>query len=143
MSREDLPADDETIEVEEANLRFYRAFESMDVAEMDRVWVRRDQARCVHPGWGLLEGWDAVRQSWETIFKNSGEMRFSLTDVRARVDGTLAWVICTENILSEIRGTIAVTALLATNVFERHGREWLIVHHHASHIMTAEPPATS
>lgn len=143
MSREDRPADDETIEVEDANLRFYRAFESLDIAEMDRVWVRRDHARCVHPGWGLLEGWDAVRQSWETIFKNSGEMRFSLSDVRARVDGTLAWVICTENILSEVRGTIAVTALLATNVFERHGREWLIVHHHASHIMTAEPPAAS
>jgi ketosteroid isomerase-like protein len=143
VSREDLPADDETVEVEEANLRFYRAFESMDIAEMDRVWVRRDHARCVHPGWGLLEGWDAVRQSWETIFKNSGEMRFSLSDVRARVDGALAWVICTENILSEVRGTIAVTALLATNVFERHGREWLIVHHHASHIMTGEPPAAS
>jgi ketosteroid isomerase-like protein len=143
VSREDLPADDETIEVEEANLRFYRAFESMDIAEMERVWVRRDHARCVHPGWGLLEGWDAVRQSWETIFKNSGEMRFSLSDVRARLDGSLAWVICTENILSEVRGTIAVTALLATNVFERHGREWLIVHHHASHIMTGEPPAAS
>jgi ketosteroid isomerase-like protein len=143
VNRENLPADDETMEVEEANLHFYRAFESMDIAEMDQVWVRRDHARCIHPGWGLLEGWEAVRQSWETIFKNSGEMRFSLSDVRARVEGNLAWVICTENILSEVRGTIAVTALLATNVFERHGRDWLIVHHHASHIMAGESPGTS
>jgi ketosteroid isomerase-like protein len=136
-----MPGDDETAAVEEANLRFYRAFESMDIAEMERVWVRRDYVRCVHPGWALLEGWDAVRQSWQTIFKNSGEMRFSLSEVRARVDGSLAWVTCTENILSEARGTIAVTALLATNVFERHGREWLVVHHHASHIMAGERPA--
>lgn len=141
MTHAGLPPDDETAEVEEANLRFYRAFESMDLAEMERVWVRRDYVRCIHPGWGLLEGWEAVRQSWDTIFKNSGEMRFSLSDVRARVDGGLAWITCTENILSEVRGTIAVTALLATNVFERHGREWLVVHHHASHIMTGEPPA--
>jgi ketosteroid isomerase-like protein len=143
VSSGDRPADDETLAVEEANLRFYRAFESMDIAEMERVWVRRDYTCCVHPGWGLLEGWDAVRQSWHTIFTNSGEMRFSLSDVRARVDGGLAWVICTENILSEVRGTIAVTALLATNVFERHGPEWLIVHHHASHIMAGEARAPS
>jgi ketosteroid isomerase-like protein len=136
-----MPAGSETTEVEEANLRFYRAFESMDIAEMERVWVRRDYARCIHPGWGIREGWDAVRQSWEAIFKNSGEMRFSLSEVRARVEGGLAWVTCTENILSEARGTIAVTALLATNIFERHGRDWLIVHHHASHIMAGESPA--
>jgi ketosteroid isomerase-like protein len=141
VSHAGRPPDDETAAVEEANLRFYQAFESMDIAEMERVWVRRDYVRCVHPGWALLEGWEAVRQSWETIFKHSGEMRFSLSEVRARVDGGLAWVTCTENILSEVRGTIAVTALLATNVFERHGREWLIVHHHASHIMAGEPPA--
>jgi ketosteroid isomerase-like protein len=134
---------DETAEVEEANLRFYRAFESMNVVEMDRVWVRRDYVRCIHPGWGLLEGWDAVRQSWEAIFKNSGEMRFSLSDVQVRVDGNLGWVICTENILSELRGTIAVTTVLATNVFERHGRDWLLIHHHASHIMAADPPRDS
>ncbi|HVQ76050.1 MAG TPA: nuclear transport factor 2 family protein [Candidatus Binatia bacterium] len=138
MSRADEPRDDQAAEIEEANLRFYRAFETMDVAEMDRVWVHHSYVRCVHPGWGVLEGWDAVRHSWEMIFKNSGEMRFSLSGVQARVDGDLGWVFCTENILSEVRGTVAVTALLATNVFERHGRDWLLVHHHASHIMAAE-----
>jgi len=131
-----MPVDDDAAEVEAANLRFYRAFESMDIAEMDRVWVRRHHARCVHPGRGLIEGWEAVRQSWEAIFKHSGEMRFTLGDVTAHVDGSLAWVACTETILSEVRGTVAVTAILSTNIFERHGREWLIVHHHASHIMT-------
>jgi SnoaL-like domain len=33
--------------------------------------------------------------------------------------------------------------VLATNVFERHGRDWLLIHHHASHIMAADPPRDS
>ena len=54
-------------------------------------------------------------------------------------EGVLGWVHCTENILSEARGNISVTSVLATNIFERSGGEWLMVHHHASHILTGDP----
>jgi len=134
----EMTPDDDTAEVEEANARFYRAFENLDLAEMDLIWAHTDHVRCIHPGWGLLSGWDAVRQSWEALFKDSREMRFSLSEVTARVDGDLAWVTCTENILSEARGTVSVTSVLATNVFERQAGDWLLVHHHASHILTGE-----
>src|SRR5258707_14805087 len=73
--------DDERAEVEEANARFYRVFETLDLRQMEEVWAHGEHVRCVHPGWGLLTGWDAVRQSWEAIFKHSEEMRFSITDV--------------------------------------------------------------
>ena len=137
----DLTPDDEVAEVEEANARFYRAFEALDLAEMDLVWAHGEHVRCIHPGWAMLEGWEAVRQSWEAIFKDSREMRFSLSDVRARVLGDLGWVTCAENILSQVRGNIAVTTLIATNLFERRGPGWRMVLHHASHILTGEPPA--
>jgi ketosteroid isomerase-like protein len=119
-------------DVEEANTRFYRAFETLDIEEMDRVWVHGEHACCVHPGWPLLRGWDAVRTSWQRIFANTGEMRFTLADVNVTVGGDLAWVTCTENILSEVNGRVAVTAILATNLFERGADGWRIVHHHAS-----------
>ena len=133
-----MTPDDDRAEVEEANARFYRAFEAQDLAEMDRVWAHGEHVRCVHPGWALLEGWDAVRQSWEAIFKGSAEMRFSLGDVQARVSGELGWVTCAENILSQVRGNIAVTTLIATNLFERHGGQWRMVLHHASHILARD-----
>ena len=126
---------DDTADVEEANARFYRTLEARDLDEMDRLWGHGEYVRCIHPGWAMLSGWDAVRRSWEAIFKDSREMRFSIGDVDARVDGDTAWVTCTENILSQVGGNIAVTTLLATNVFERRGGDWLIVHHHASHIL--------
>ena len=79
----------------------------------------------------------AVRDSWEAIFRNTLEMRFTITDVRVEVRGDLAWVLCTENILSQARENLSVTSILATNVFERRGGEWLLVHHHASHVLAA------
>ena len=82
-------------EVIEANARFYRAFEALDIHEMDRVWAHGPHVKCVHPGWPLLTGWDAVRESWDTIFTNTEEMRFTLSNVSAAVGGDLAWVTCT------------------------------------------------
>jgi len=45
-----------------------------------------------------------------------------------------------ENILSEGRGQVSVTSLAATNVFEQRRGEWLMMHHHASHVLASEPP---
>lgn len=138
-----MTAEDEPVQVEEANARFYRAFESLNLQEMDGVWAKGEHVKCVHPGWGLLTGWESVRASWEAIFKNTGEIRFSLTDVRVEVQGSLAWVTCGENILSQVGGNISAATVLATNIFERHGTEWLLIHHHASHVFSGEPPPDS
>jgi len=131
----------DTAEVVEANARFYRAFEALDIAEMDRVWAHGEHVKCVHPGWPLLSGWDAVRESWAAIFENTAEMRFTLSNVVAAVGGDLAWVTCTENILSDVGGRVSVTAILATNLFERDGAGWRLVHHHASHVLSGGGPA--
>jgi hypothetical protein len=125
--------DDDIAEIEEANARFYRAFERLDLQEMEAVWARGEHVKCIHPGWALLVGWEAVRAS----------IRFSLGDVAVNLEGNLAWVTCTENILSQVGGNISVTSLLATNLFERRGDAWLMIHHHASHVFSAaSPPET-
>lgn len=130
--------DDEIAEIVEANARFYRAFEGLSLQEMEAVWAKEEYVKCVHPGWGLLVGWEAVRAAWETIFKNTVEIRFSVGNVSVHVEGKFAWVTCTENILSQVRGNISVTSILATNLFERQGNAWLMIHHHASHVFSPE-----
>ena len=121
--------------VAEANAGFYRAFETLDIAAMDRVWSHGDDVKCVHPGWPLLCGWPAVRESWQAIFQNTAEMRFTIADVRVEAGRELGWVTCTENILSDVGGRVGVTAILATNLFARIEERWLLVHHHASHVL--------
>ncbi len=127
---------DDQVAVAGANDRFYRAFETLDIAEMDQVWARGEHVKCVHPGWPLLSGWESVRASWETIFANTGEMRFTIADVQVVVAGELAWVTCTENILAQVGGRVSVTSVLATNIFERAFDGWRLAHHHASHVLT-------
>jgi len=121
--------------VSDANAAFYRAFEALDLRAMDEVWSHGGHVACVHPGWPMLTGWQEVRASWEAIFANTQEMRFTLTDVRVAATADFGWVTCTENILSDTDGRVGVTSILATNLFERDGDAWRMVHHHASHVL--------
>jgi ketosteroid isomerase-like protein len=130
---------DDHRDVAAANARFYRAFEALDAEAMESVWAHGEHVKCAHPGWPLLVGWAAVRDSWRRIFASTEEMRFTVGAVAVVVGADLAWVTCTENILSDVRGRVAVTSLLATNLFERSAEGWLMVHHHASPVM-APPP---
>lgn len=125
-------------QVKRANERFYRAFETLDISTMAAVWVQAERAQCIHPGWDLLSGWEAIRRSWEGIFANTDYMRFVITDVATHVYGSMAWVTCVEN-LSDAPESLQMARMLATNVYEHHGDAWLLVHHHASPIMRPSP----
>jgi len=134
-----VASQEETLaQVKRANERFYRAFESLDIARMAAVWVQAERAKCVHPGWHMLSGWEAIRQSWEAIFANTDYMRFVITDVSVHLYGRVAWVTCVEN-LSDAPDTLQMVRILATNMYEQSDAEWRIVHHHASPVMRPGP----
>lgn len=122
-------------EVTRANRAFYEAFESLDVAQMDKIWVHQEYVTCIHPGWSLRSGWPAVRDSWVLIFNNTFSMTFELTEVQVQVAGDIGWVICTENLSSRQGEQSIESRVLATNLFERIGDEWLMIHHHGSPVM--------
>jgi ketosteroid isomerase-like protein len=122
-------------EVTRINQAFYDAFESLDIARMDRLWAHQDYVTCIHPGWSLRVGWPAVRDSWVLIFNNTFSMSFELTELQVQVAGDLAWVICTENITSRQDDEARVSRVLATNLYERMGGEWKMIHHHGSPVM--------
>ena len=48
------------VALREANRRYYAAFESLDITQMDEIWAHDDWVQCVHPGWDLLLGWAEV-----------------------------------------------------------------------------------
>jgi ketosteroid isomerase-like protein len=59
-----------------------------------------------------------------------------LTEIQIQVAGDLAWVICTENITArQTADEKQESQVLATNLYERVGEEWLIIHHHGSPVM--------
>ncbi len=124
-------------EVAQANLEFYRAFESLDINKMEKVWLNESYVRCIHPGWALLTGWDNVITSWRNIFQNTKEMHFRLTEVTVHVRGSLAWLTLYENITSRVGEDNAAGVILTTNVFEKWDGKWWIIHHHGGPTMAA------
>jgi ketosteroid isomerase-like protein len=122
-------------EVTRANQEFYEAFESLDVARMDRIWAQQEYVTCIHPGWTLRAGWPAVRDSWVLIFNNTFAMTFELTEIQIQVAGDVAWVVCTEQITSRQGEQSQGSRVLATNLYEKTGDRWQIIHHHGSPVM--------
>jgi ketosteroid isomerase-like protein len=127
--------------VRAANQRFYVAFESLKLAEMDAVWAHDDDAECVQPGWDLLFGWEEIRERWARIFKNTKRVQVAISGVHVRVEGRVGWVACTARITTAFADGFDDAAVQATNIFiEREGK-WLLVAHHASPLPTT-PRAT-
>ena len=116
----------------DANDRFYRALEELDLAGMEKIWTHDGWVRCVHPGWDILVGWEAVRQSWEQIFASTRWLRVTPTTIEAAVIGTVGLVVCSENITAKNEGDVGVAVAQATNVFRMTSEGWRMFHHHAS-----------
>lgn len=127
---------DELDEVLSANARFYKALERGDLDLMTEVWFKDEVAKCVHPGWPMLTGWDSIRESWSTIFSSGGPAKVELSDMHTEVMEGVAWITCIEHITQRVGEDFQTGLAQATNIFERHGSKWLLVLHHASPVPT-------
>ncbi len=125
-------SDEQSKEVLRINEEFYRALENGRLDLMEEVWLKDQRAKCVHPGWPMLWGWEAIRQSWKNIFDSGVPTKVQVSNVTTEVLGDLAWVTCIEHISYVVRDQIQINLAQATNIFERQGSRWFMVHHHAS-----------
>lgn len=128
-------------QVNQANQDFYQAIRERDLERMMGLWVNGEEAKCVHPGWPMLYGWDSVNESWKNIFENGGAIDIELSDINAQVSGDVAWVICIEKISHRIGDEVQTGFAQSTNIFVREGGSWLLSVHHASPMPT--PPGES
>lgn len=117
-----------------ANQAFYKAMSTADIELMSSVWARREADTCIHPGWPMLTGWDAIRQSVEAIFAGSAYMHFSISDEQVEQWDGVARVNCIENIWSVAPGRTVQTRVAATNLFVLTGEGWRMILHHGSPI---------
>jgi ketosteroid isomerase-like protein len=108
-----------------ANAAYYRAFTTADFAAMSRIWAD-DDVSCIHPGWPVLIGREAVLESYREILRNSDQDRIDPRNETVMVAGDEARVICVE--------FVGGAALAATNLFKRIDGAWRLTHHQASPI---------
>jgi ketosteroid isomerase-like protein len=122
-----------------ANNQFYLAFEKLDIKELEKIWAQENYVQCIHPGWSPCSGWQKVRDSWVLIFNHTRSIRFSITDIKAHIQGSVGWVVCFENLESRDGEKWVKSQILATNVYEMKEGNWKLVHHHGSPIFQDNP----
>ncbi|MBC7971136.1 MAG: nuclear transport factor 2 family protein [Verrucomicrobia bacterium] len=118
-----------------ANEAFYRAFEKKDLEAMTAVWSQGINSLCIHPGRSAIRGWDGIRSSWEAIFQNTSYLEIETDIVRVEVNGDLAYVVLVETVLQVTGKRQSKAQSAATNIFERMGQKWYLVHHHGSPLL--------
>ena len=115
---------------QEAQAAFYTAFVKRDVNAMMAVWAEDDGVACIHPLSALIVGRQAVRESWESIFRHSPEMQFMINESSQMVNDKLAIHIVEEHIRASNAPPSA--PVYATNVYRLTDQGWRMVLHHAS-----------
>ena len=118
--------------VQQINASFYRAFEKKDLDAMGEVWSQGIGSLCIHPGRTALKGWTDIQSSWATIFKHTQYIEVDLDLVSTEVQGDLAYVVGVERVMQVSRGRQMEAKSMVTNIFERMGDRWYLVHHHGS-----------
>jgi ketosteroid isomerase-like protein len=121
------------VKLKAANATFDAALSKRDLAALDVIWVQDGGVTALHPpSKAVIVGWTAVRKSWEGAFANFPEMSVEMKEPNVRVVGNMALVTGTETFRGKRpNGDIIEFLAPTTNVYERRGDQWLLVHHHA------------
>ncbi|MEX1000167.1 MAG: nuclear transport factor 2 family protein [Thermodesulfobacteriota bacterium] len=116
----------------EVNTLFYKALGTRDLELMGTVFVHDDRAGCMHPGWVMLKGWEAIRQSWENVFDPRDQLEIKLHNLTVELEGDAAWVTCIQELIYINREPVMTNVSVSTNIFEKNGSQWKMVIHQAS-----------
>ena len=115
-----------------ANEKFYKAFNARDLSAMKEIWSSHQNVTCVHPGWSPLNGFEPIIDSWQGIFKNSGNMDIQISDINMLTSNDLAWVSCVEKLYTIASHGVLASQVFSTNLFKLNQDGWKMIMHHAS-----------
>ena len=115
-----------------ANEKFYKAFNARDLSAMKEIWSSHQNVICVHPGWSPLNGFEPIMDSWQGIFKNSGNMDIQISDINMLTSNDLAWVSCVEKLYTIASHGVLASQVFSTNLFKLNKDGWKMIMHHAS-----------
>jgi len=121
--------------VRAANEAFYQALSAGSIEGISAACAHDSDVTALHEtSTEVAVGWQAVLDSWKAVpFESFAELSCVMTNPAIKVHGTIARVAGLERVRGKMKNgeSFAFTAL-GTNVYEKRGDRWLIVHHHAS-----------
>ena len=104
-----------------ANAAFYAAFNARDTDAMAALWATAAEVSCVHPGWNILRGREAVLESWRSILGNAEQAKIMGAAETAQIVGEVALVVGRE--------LVGGHPIAVSNTFLRQSDGWKLLHH--------------
>jgi ketosteroid isomerase-like protein len=133
MTMSDSTIDEEA--VLNANQKFYEALSAGSIEGISAACAHDPDVTALHEtSTEVAVGWPAVLDTWKAVpFESFAELSCVMTKPAIKVHGSVAWVAGLESVRGKTKNgeAFALTAL-GTNIYEKRGDSWLIVHHHAS-----------
>lgn len=120
-------------EVRATSKRFYEALTRMangDGLLLGEVWSQDADVTAMHPIGGRHVGWAAVQQSFNQVADAASDGKVELTEQRIRVLGDVAYEVGVEKGQFKLGGHQAIIDIRVTNIYQRQGGAWKLVHHH-------------
>ncbi len=119
----------------ETNQAFYQAFSQRNLQKMNQVWWQGSTSLCIHPGGRVFIGWEEIRDTWSSIFRNTDFLEIDLEIIKIEIDQALAYLVVGETVLQSSRGKKFKGQSIGTNIFQKMAGKWYLVSHHGSPIM--------
>ena len=115
---------------------FYDSFEEADLERMMSTWAGDEDIVCIQPMRDPARGRDAVRGSWEEVFRSGIKVEVVVHHLEW-IEGTdLAIHVLREELTIDGGRVQSPPPILATNAYRRVGDDWAMVLHHT----TPSPP---
>jgi len=114
--------------------RFHAALTSLDMKKMEPIWAHESYVMLINPrDKSISVGWEAVKKGWEATFNAFAELKVTQTEgPNIHVNGDVAWATGLATAQIKTKTGAAVTEnVFETDVFEKHGADWLLVSHTA------------
>lgn len=121
-------------EVRKASTQFYAGLNAMangDAGPLADSWSHSAAVTALHPIGGRDLGWDAVAASFAKVAELASDGKIELKDQLIRVAGDTAYEVGTEHGQITLAGQPVSIAHRVTNIYQREGGAWKMVHHHA------------
>jgi len=145
MKQRRIPADDFR-SIMETNAHFYSAFSSLDMSDMESLWLNDKRCICHFPGMKKLVGYENIMKSWKhAVKKMDGVSRrnwMEPSEIQIEFQTSeKATVFCKESVYSIsctiVKGELQpkselIETLSATNAFKKENGKWKLWYHQAS-----------
>jgi ketosteroid isomerase-like protein len=121
-------------EVRNTSNQFYEALNKMvngSSKSLSDIWSHSSAVTTMHPIGGRQVGWEDVWATWDQTAKVASEGQVKLQDQVIRVVGDFAYEIGVENAGFRIAGQKVTDKVRVTNIYQKEGGKWKIVHHHS------------